>query len=98
MAVGLRLDFESLQLADYDAVCEALNFPADWPDGLLAHGSVEVDGKLRVCDVWESRAQFDRFVADRLGAAIGQALGERAEQPQVTEGAFHTFYTRSDGR
>jgi hypothetical protein len=94
MAVGLRLDFESLELADYDAVCTALNFPADWPDGLLSHGSVEVDGKLRVHDVWESRAQFDRFVADRLGAAIGQALGERAEQPQVTEGTFHTFYTR----
>jgi hypothetical protein len=48
MAVGVTQDFESLQLADYDAVCEALNFPAEWPDGLLAHGSVEVDGKLRV--------------------------------------------------
>jgi hypothetical protein len=93
MAVGVRIDFESLQLADYDAVCQAMNFPADWPDGLLAHGSVEVDGKLRVYDVWESRAQFDQFVADRLGGALGQALGERAEQPQVTEGPFHTFYT-----
>lgn len=94
MAVGVRLGFESLQLADYDAVCEALDFPADWPDGLLAHGSVEVDGKLRVEDVWESRKQFDQFVADRLGAAMEQALGERAEQPHVTEEPFHTFYTR----
>jgi hypothetical protein len=94
MAVGLRLDFESLTLADYDAVCEALNFPADWPEGQLAHGSVEVEGKLRVYDVWESRAQFDQFGANRLGAAMGQALGDRAEQPQVTEGPFHTFYTR----
>jgi len=49
---------------------------------------------LRVYDVWQSRAQFDQFVADRLGAAIGQALGERAEQPQITEEPFHTFYTR----
>lgn len=94
MAVGIRLDFESLQLADYDAVCEALDFPADWPAGLLAHGSVEVDGRLRVYDVWESRSGFDQFVAGRLGAALGQALGERAEQPQVTEGPFHTFHTR----
>ena len=54
---------------------------------------MEVDGKLRVYDVWESRAEFDQFVADRLGAAIGQALGERAEQPQVTERPFYTFYT-----
>jgi hypothetical protein len=94
MAVGLRLDFENLTLADYDAVSEALNFPADWPDGALVHGSTEVDGKLRVYDVWESRAHFDRFVEERLGAAIGQALGERAEEPQVTEGSFHTFYPR----
>ena len=36
----------------------------------------------------------DRFAADRLGAAMGRALGERAEQPQITEGSFHTFYTR----
>lgn len=94
MAVAVQLDFERLQLADYDAVCEALNFPADWPDGLLAHGSVEADGTLRVYDVWGSRVQFDQFVADRLGAAITQALGERAEQPQITERPFHTFYTR----
>lgn len=73
MAVALRLDFDTLQLADYDAVCEALDFPADWPDGLLAHGSLKVDGKLRVQDVWESRDHFDQFVADRLGAAIGGA-------------------------
>jgi hypothetical protein len=94
MPVGLRIDFESLGLADYDAVTEALNFPAEWPEGLLSHGSVEAEGKLRVYDVWESRALFDQFVAERLGAAMEQALGERAEQPQVTEGAFHTFYTR----
>ena len=94
MAVALRLDFEHLQLADYDAACQALNFPADWPDGLLAHGSMEADGKLRVYDVWQSRAHFDQFVAERLGAAIGQALGDRAEQPQVTERPLHTFYTR----
>ncbi len=94
MAVGLRLDFESLHISDYDAVYQTMNFPADWPDSLLAHGSVEIDGKMRVYDVWESQARLDQFVADRLGAAIGHALGERAEEPKVTEGPFHTFYTR----
>jgi hypothetical protein len=94
MPSGLRMDFATLQLADYDAICEALNFPSDWPEGLLAHGSREVDGTLRVYDVWESRAQFDAFAANRLGAALGQALGERAEQPDVTEETLHTFYAR----
>jgi len=94
MAVGLRLDFQNLGLEDYDATCRALNFPADWPDGLLAHGSAEVDGRLRVVDVWESRPHFDRFVEERLGSAIGEAVGDRAEQPQVTETELHSFHTR----
>jgi hypothetical protein len=94
MAVGLKLDFPSIGLADYDAVCDALNFPSDWPDGLLSHASVEADGKLRVYDVWESRSQFDDFVASRLGDAMGQALGDRAEQPEVNQQEFHTFYTK----
>ena len=93
MAVGLRLDFSSLTLDDYDAICRALNFPADWPGGLLAHGSVEVDGRLRVLDVWESREQFDRFVQERLQGALGEAVGDRAEQPQITEAELHTFHT-----
>lgn len=93
MAVGLRLDFSSLGLDDYDAVCRALNFPADWPDGLLAHSSTEVDGRVRVLDAWESRQHFDRFVQERLQGALGEAVGDRAEQPEVTETELHSVHT-----
>ena len=93
MAIGLRLEFSSLGVDDYDKTCRALNFPADWPDGLLAHASTEVDGRLRVHDVWRSRDHFDRFVQDRLQSAIGEALGDRGEQPQVTEIELHSFHT-----
>ena len=93
MAVALRLDFTKLGIEDYDAVCKALNFPGDWPDGLKSHGSTEADGRLRVLDIWESRQQFDRFVESRLQNALGQALGDRAEAPQITEMELHTFYT-----
>jgi len=94
MAVGLRLDFSNLGLDDYDAICRALNFPADWPDGLLAHSSAEVDGRLRVVDAWESRQHFDRFVQERLQSAMGEAVGDRAEQPEVAETELHTFFTQ----
>jgi hypothetical protein len=94
MAVALRLDFTNLGLDDYDAICKALNFPAEWPDGLLVHGSTEVDGRLRVLDIWESRQQFDQFVGSRLQSAMGQAAGDRAEAPQITEMELHTLYTR----
>jgi hypothetical protein len=94
MAVALRLEFPNLTLQDYDSVCEALNFPTDWPDGLKAHASTEVDGRLRVVDIWESRQDFDQFVESRLDDAMGQALGDRAESPQITEFELHTIYTR----
>jgi hypothetical protein len=94
MPVGLRLSFPDNTLEDYDKVCEALNFPADWPDGALAHGSHEADGHLVVNDVWESRQHFDRFVEQRLQAAMGEALGDRAREPEIIERELHTFYTR----
>ena len=66
MPVRPDIDFESLQLDDYEAVCPAANFPTDWPDGLRAHGALEVAGRLSVVDVWDSREQFDRFLESRL--------------------------------
>jgi hypothetical protein len=98
MAVGLRLNFPNNSVEDYDKVCEALNFPADWPDGLIAHGSHETDGHLVVNDVWESRGHFDRFVEDRLQSAIGEALGGRANEPEIVERELHTFYANEFAR
>lgn len=93
MPVGLRLSFPNNTVEDYDKVCAVLNFPADWPDGLLAHSSYNRRGSLVVTDVWQSRADFDRFVADRLQTAMGEALGDRASAPEIVEGELHTFYS-----
>jgi hypothetical protein len=94
MPVGLRLNFPENTLDDYDKVCTALNFPADWPDGLIAHGSHEVDGHLVVNDVWETRGHFDRFVDGRLQKAMGEAIGDRARAPEIMERDLHTFNAR----
>jgi hypothetical protein len=94
MATGLRLDFSSLGLDDYDRVCEELNFPGDWPDGLLAHAAIEVDGNLRVMDVWESRERFDQFVQERLQDAMREAVGDSAEAPEISQTELHAFYAR----
>lgn len=94
MPVGLRLSFPENTLEDYDRVCEALNFPTEWPDGLIAHGSHEGDGHLVVNDVWESRQHFDRFVEQRLQAAMGEAIGDRAREPEIVERELHSFHTR----
>lgn len=94
MPTRIQLDFAENTTADYDRVCEELNFPADWPVGLVAHGSAEIDGHLRVVDVWESSGHFDRYVESQLGSAIERALGERARKPERSDQELHTFYTR----
>lgn len=94
MATRIQLDFAETTTDDYDRISEELNFPADWPEGLIAHGSADIDGRLRVVDVWESSGHFDRYVESKLGPAIGRTLGDRAEQPERSEQALHTFYTR----
>jgi hypothetical protein len=94
MAVGLRLSFPEYTLQDYDKVAEALNFPADWPEGLIAHSSHGAEGGLVVNDAWESRQLFDRFVEQRLRAAMAQAMGDRAQEPEIIQRDLHTVYTR----
>ena len=94
MPVGLRLSFASNSLDDHDQVNEALNFRADWPDGLIAHAAYEVDGHLVASDVWESRQHFDRFAEQRLQAAISQTLGDRANEPEIQERELHHFSSR----
>ncbi|MGE5696697.1 MAG: hypothetical protein ACM4D3_16145 [Candidatus Sericytochromatia bacterium] len=94
MAVGLRFSFFELTLKDYDRICEVLKFPADWPDGLLAHGSHEAEGHLVVNDVWESRQHFDRYSQQRLQTAMAEAVGDRVQEPEIIERELHTFYAR----
>jgi hypothetical protein len=95
MPVGLRLNFPTLSLDDHEKVTAALNYPNDWPDGLIAHGAYEVDGHLVVSDVWESRQDFDRFVEQRLQKAMGEALGERASEPEIVERQLDHFSSRA---
>lgn len=65
---------------------------------MIAHGSYEVDGDLVVNDVWESRGHFDRFAGERLQAATGEALGDRASEPEIVERELHTFRAQEVGR
>jgi hypothetical protein len=98
MPVGLRLSFASNSLDDHDQVAETLNYPADWPDGLIAHSAYEVDGHLVVSEVWESRQHFDRYGEQRLQPAVAETLGDRANEPEIQERELHHFSSREHGR
>ena len=56
---------------NYDAVVAALNLQ-DAPDGLLIHtaGFDHDAGVFRIFDVWETRAQGEKFTNERLNPII----------------------------
>ena len=71
--------FESIE--QFDTLMETVG---DEPEGLEARYVGTVDGQLRVITVWESKANADRFFAQRLGPALAKALGpEPVGTPQV---------------
>jgi len=65
---------------NYDAVVEALNLE-DAPDGMLIHtaGFDHDGGVFRIFDVWETREQGEKFIAERLDP-ITEPMAAAAQQ------------------
>jgi len=82
MAEVLILEFRGdFKRELYDRVNRELgideNGQGDWPAGLMSHSAGFVDGGFAVIEVWESKAQQEAFMNQRLGAAL-QAGGAPA--------------------
>lgn len=75
MAIAYLQEFEiqdgDTSTKNYDAVVSALNLQ-DAPDGLLIHtaGFDHDAGVFRIFDVWETREQGEKFIAERLNPII----------------------------
>jgi hypothetical protein len=94
MSVGMQFTFSENTVDDYDKVVTALNFPTEWPDGLIAHTCCDVDGGILIDEIWETRGHYDRFAGGRLGTAIAESLGDRARPPVIAEAEIHAFHAR----
>lgn len=46
------------------------------PKGLIVHLAFETEKGMRIVDLWENEADFDRFRAERLGPALDKVLQE----------------------
>jgi heme-degrading monooxygenase HmoA len=87
MAVCLVIDIPGGTLEQYDAVKQALGESGGMlGDGQTFHAAGPTDDGFVVIDVWNSRDDFDRFIAGRLGEAI-QAAG--VPEPQIREIPVH---------
>jgi hypothetical protein len=76
MAVLMTLEFEA-SLDEYDKVNEKLG--TDRPAGLIAHTGVDLNGKMKVVDIWESAEDFQNFMNGALGTAVTEVLGAPEE-------------------
>lgn len=90
MAVCLVINIPGATLEQYDQAREALGDPLG--EGQISHVAGATDDGMCVVDVWESRADFDRFMEERLGEQL-QRLG--FPQPQITEFPVHASETRN---
>jgi hypothetical protein len=68
------------------------------PDGLLLHMVIKQGSCLRHINVWESKDQFERFQAERVGPAVAKVLEEmgfheRPAPPQLQEMELIDFTT-----
>ena len=78
MAEMFVLEFEGFTKEDYEKVNSALGIDmetgeGDWPKGLLTHSAARTEKGWMVVEVWDSRQDQEKFMNERLGAALHTA-------------------------
>jgi hypothetical protein len=76
---------------NYDAISERLQAQDQPPAGLLVHTGGFTGNGFRIFEVWESQADFDRFVEGTLMPIVQEIGATGAQQPQVTSYELHGF-------
>ena len=78
----LRIVDRGMDRSTYDALRARLDIDRNHPLGLILHGVTEVDGSMRVAQIWESDWYAKRFDEDILAPAL-KDLG--LDSPTVVE-------------
>jgi len=103
VAVAFMQEWEIVEgdtsTTNYDAVTSELDLQQA-PDGLIAHtaGFDHDSGVFRIFDVWESRGQADRFMAEKLNPIIERMAAEAAasEDDSFTPPVREAWYELHD--
>ncbi len=93
MAVGIRIKLPGVNVEEFERVDAAIDVRGNHPEGLIFSASGPVEGGWRVIDVWESRAHFDAFAAERIGPAA--AAAGASVQPDIAEFPVHEYVSRA---
>jgi hypothetical protein len=91
MAVAVEMDFNGATLEQYDQVIAKMGFTPGGKGaaGAMFHWVTQTPSGIHVCDVWESREQFDKFAADQIGPITAE-VGV-PEQPTLTFHEVHNY-------
>jgi hypothetical protein len=94
MAIGVQQDFPQATLAQYDEVVKKMGFRPGGPGapGGLFHWVTKTGDGIRVVDVWESREQFEKFAAEKVGP-LSAEVGLSAP-PKITFFEVHNYLTK----
>lgn len=81
--VGFVIDLPETSPATYELLCERMNFPVEWPEGLLVHLAGPVDDKLRIVSVWRRVEDSRNYFASRLIPASVEIAREFGLFPEI---------------
>ncbi len=73
MPVMMVMRWPGVSKDQYEKVRKATNFEGEFPQGAMFHVVSFGDGAMHVTDIWESEADFQRFMDERLGGAVADA-------------------------
>jgi hypothetical protein len=65
-----------------EALAKEMDVHANPPAGLITHVAAEVPEGVRIVDVWESQADFDRFRAQLLDPSVERMMAAQGAAPQ----------------
>ncbi len=88
------IDGDDRSTTNYDAVTARLNVHAETPAGLIVHtaGFDEAGGVFRIMDVWESQADGERFVSERLLPIVGELMAGRPDAPPPSRESYYDLH------
>jgi hypothetical protein len=81
--IGYISDFPIESGVPYELTCEKMNFPAEFPPGMLMHVAGETEDGWRTFTVWREIVQSGAFFRDRLMPAAVEVVREHGVFPVI---------------
>lgn len=87
--VGFVIDLPEIDVKAYELLIKAMDFPEQFPPGLLLHTAGQVDDVLRVTSIWRTVGQSRRFFENRVMPALVTVVREHGVFPEVRPVELH---------